>query len=39
MPRAKNDIQDVSINDPQQNISVKIIFYFNILKWSILDFS
>ncbi len=38
MPKAKNDIQDMSINDPQQNISVKINFYFNILKQSILDF-
>ncbi len=26
------------IDDPQQNISVKITFYFNILKQSILDF-
>ncbi len=31
MPKAKNDIQDISINDPWQNIS-------NILKQSILDF-
>ncbi len=31
MPKAKNDIQDMSINEPQQNISVKITFYFNIL--------
>ncbi len=38
MPKAKNDIQDMSINDPQQNISVKITFYLNILKQSILDF-
>ncbi len=38
MPKAKNDIQDMSINDPQQNISVKITFYVNILKQSILDF-
>ncbi len=38
MPKAKNDIQDKSINDPLQNISVKITFYFNILKQSILDF-
>ncbi len=38
MPKAKNDVQDVSINDYQQNISVKIIVYFNILKQSILDF-
>ncbi len=37
MPKAKNDVQDMSINDPQQNVSVKIIFYFNILKLSILD--
>ncbi len=28
----------MSINDPQQNISIKITFYFNILKPSILDF-
>ncbi len=28
----------MSINDPQQNISVKITFYFSILKQSILDF-
>ncbi len=28
----------MSINDPLQNISVKITFYFNILKQSILDF-
>ncbi len=26
MPKAKNDIQDMSINNPQQNISVKITF-------------
>ncbi len=32
MPKAKNDVQDMSINDPQQNISVKITFYFNFLK-------
>ncbi len=38
MPKAKTDIQDMSINDLQQNISVKITFYFNILKQSILDF-
>ncbi len=38
MPKAKNDVQDMSINHPQQNISVKITFYFNILKQSILDF-
>ncbi len=38
MPKAKNGIQNTSINDPQQNISVKITFYFNILKQSILDF-
>ncbi len=38
MPNAKNDVQDMSINDPQQNISVKITFYFNISKQSILDF-
>ncbi len=37
MPKAKNDIQDMIINDPQQDISVKITFYFNILKQSILD--
>ncbi len=30
MPKAKNDIQDMSINDPRQNISVKITFYFNM---------
>ncbi len=28
----------MSIDDPQQNISVKITFYFSILKQSILDF-
>ncbi len=38
MPKAKNDIQNMNINDPQQNISVRITFYFNILKQSILDF-
>ncbi len=38
MPKAKNDIQDMSINDPRQNISVKITFYFNILEQSNLDF-
>ncbi len=38
MPKAKNDVQDTSINDPQQNISVKVTYYFNILKQSILDF-
>ncbi len=38
MPKGKNDIQDISINDLQQDISVKINFYFNILKQSILDF-
>ncbi len=38
MPKAKNDIQDMNIDDPQQNMSVKITFYFNILKQSILDF-
>ncbi len=38
MPKAKNDVQDMSINDPQQNISVKMTFYFNISKQSILDF-
>ncbi len=38
MPTDKNDIQDTSINDPQKSISVKITFYFNILKQSILDF-
>ncbi len=38
MLKAKNDIQDMSINDPQQNILVKITFYFNILKRSILYF-
>ncbi len=38
MPKAKNDIQDMSINVPQQNISVIITFYFHILKQSILDF-
>ncbi len=38
MPQSKNDIQDMSINDPQQNISVKVTFYFNILKQSISDF-
>ncbi len=37
MPKTKYDIQNMSINDPQQNISVKITFYFNILKQSILD--
>ncbi len=30
MPKAENGIQDLSINDPQRNISVKITFYFNI---------
>ncbi len=34
----KNDLQGMCINDPLQNISVKITFYFNILKQSILDF-
>ncbi len=34
MPKAKNDVQDMRINDPQQNISVKMTFYFNILKLS-----
>ncbi len=38
MPKAKNYIQDMSINNPRQNISVKITFYFNILIQSILDF-
>ncbi len=38
MPKAKNDVQDMSITDPQQNISVKMTFYFNNLKQSILDF-
>ncbi len=38
MPKAKNDVQDTSINDPHQNISVKITFYFSILKQSISDF-
>ncbi len=32
MPKSKNDIQDMSITNPQQNISVKMTFYFNILK-------
>ncbi len=30
MSKAKNDIQEMSINDPQQNISVKVTFHFNI---------
>ncbi len=30
MPKAKNDVQDTSINDPPQQISVKMTFYFNI---------
>ncbi len=34
----KNDIQDMSINDLQQNISLKITFYFNILKSQFLTF-
>ncbi len=38
MPKAKIDVQHMSINDAQQNISVKITFYFNILKQSMLDF-
>ncbi len=37
MPKAKNDAQDTSINDPPQKISVKMTFYFNIFKQSILD--
>ncbi len=39
MPNAKNNVQDMSINDPLQKISVKMTFYFNIFKRSILDFS
>ncbi len=38
MPKAKNDVQDMSINDPLQKISVKMTFYFSIFKQSILDF-
>ncbi len=38
MPKAKNDVQDMSINDPLQKNSVKMTFYFNILKQSISDF-
>ncbi len=30
MPKAKNDVQDMSINVPLQKISVKVTFYFNI---------
>ncbi len=32
MPKAKNDVQDMSIHDPLQKISVKMTYYFNILK-------
>ncbi len=35
--KAKNDVQDMSINDPMQKISVKMTFYFSIFKLSILD--
>ncbi len=38
MPKVKNDVQDMSIWDSLQKISVKITFYFNIFKQSILDF-
>ncbi len=38
MPKPKNDVQDMSINDPQQKILVKMTFYFNIFKQSILNF-
>ncbi len=34
----KNDVQETGINDSPQNISVKMTFYFNIFKQSILDF-
>ncbi len=30
MPKAKNDVQNMSINDGLQKISVKMTFYFNI---------
>ncbi len=32
MPNTKNDVQDMSINDPQQNISMKITFSFKYFK-------
>ncbi len=32
MPKAKNYVQDMRINDPLQKISVKMTFNFNILK-------
>ncbi len=35
MPKAKNDVQDTSINDPLQKISVKMDFYFDIFKQSV----
>ncbi len=38
MPKAKNDVHDMSINEPLQKISVKMTFYFSIVKPSILDF-
>ncbi len=38
MPKAENDVQDMSINDPLQKISVKMSFYFSIFKQSVLNF-